>query len=307
MPNGTPLTKISRTRDHGAEVLVAGANLTQAFDVAQAEAGRRGLTFVHPFDDPKVIAGQGTIAIEILQLIEQLDAIAVPIGGGGLIAGIAIAAKTIRPQIKIYGVQSSTYPSMLRAMDGDEQLYGDGLTIAEGIAVKTAGHLTREIVRILVDEILLVDESVIEEALALLLSVEKTVVEGAGAVGLAAILAHRERFAGLRIATILSGGNIDLKVLSSVAMRALIRAEQLLRFEVAISDQPGQMARLASALGVAGANIFDVAHDRLSLSLNPKGAILDVSVEVQDAAHGRAVLTALTEQGFAPSRKLLRT
>jgi threonine dehydratase len=298
MPRGTPLTKIARTRDHGAEVVIEGANLTAALDVARAIEARRGLAFVHPYDDLAVIAGQGTMTVEILEQVADLDVLVVPIGGGGLISGALIAARTLKPNLKIYGVQSRTYPSMIRALEGDDSPCDDGLTISEGIAVKTAGKLTREIVRSLVDDVLLVEESAIEQAVALLLLVEKTVVEGAGAVGLAAILEHPERFAGLRVATPLTGGNIDLRVLASVAMRELVRNDQLFRFEVPISDQPGQMAHLAAILAEGGANIVDVGHDRLSLSLNPKGAILEVLIEVQDATHGGAVLAALAESGF---------
>ena len=299
MPVGTPATKISRTRDHGARVIVEGANLSEALAVAKAHTKMLGLTFVHPFDDPEVIAGQGTLGLEMLAAIPDLDAIVVPIGGGGLISGIATAARAIKPSIEIVGVQSATYPSMVEALKGHDIPCAGGITIAEGIAVKTAGLLTRAIVRDNVDDILLVEESAIEQAVALLLSVEKTVVEGAGAVGLAAILQHRERFAGKRVATLLSGGNIDLRVLSSVAMRELVRNGQLLRFDVPMSDQPGAMAALSTVLAEAGANIVDIAHDRLSLALNPKGATINVVVEVQDRAHGETLLATLTTSGFA--------
>lgn len=298
MPKGTPMTKIGRTRDHGATVIVDGDNLSEALTRAEAIAADQSMTFVHPFDDSAVIAGQGTIAQEILAAVPDLDALVVPIGGGGLISGIAIAAKAINPALHILGVQSATYPSMGRALDGEPAPVPGGLTIAEGIAVKSAGHLTRQIVRTYVDEVLLVDESAIEQAVALLLSVEKTVVEGAGAAGLAAILQHRDRFSGAKAATILTGGNIDLRVLASVAMRELVRQGQLLRFTVSISDQPGATARLTTILGDKGANIVDIAHERLSLALNPKGAVLTVVVEVQDRAHGDAILFQLRADGF---------
>ena len=300
MPRGTPANKIARTRDHGARVIVAGNNLSEALSIAKAMAESEGLAFVHPFDDAAVIAGQGTLAGEILAAAPDIDMLVVPIGGGGLIAGIATAAKHLRPDIEIIGVQSRTYPSMVRALAGEAAPCSDGMTIAEGIAVKTAGVLTRQIVGTFVDDIVLVEESSIEQAVALLLSVEKTVVEGAGATGLAAILQYPERFAGRRVATILSGGNIDLRILASVAMRELVRTGQLLRFDVPISDQPGALSTLASALGDEGANIVDVAHDRLSLSLNPKGAVLNVVVEVQDRAHGDTVLDTLRARGFEP-------
>jgi len=233
MPIATPLTKIIRTRDHGAEVVVAGANLSDALEMAQCRADADGLVFIHPYDDFDVIAGQGTLGLEILAAVPDIDTLVVPIGGGGLISGIALAAKHLRPELEIYGVQTNVYPSMVRALAGEEMPCPDGLTIAEGIAVKQAGHLTRTIVKDLVDDILLVSENAIERAIALMLSVEKTVVEGAGATGLAAILEHRSRFQGKKVATILTGGNIDLRILSSVAMRELVRNGQLLRFDVA--------------------------------------------------------------------------
>lgn len=298
MPHGTPLTKIARTRDHGADVEIAGANLSEALTIARAMAESERRTFVHPYDDAAVIAGQGTLALEILAAVDDLDALVVPIGGGGLISGIAIAAKALKPKLQIIGVQSRTYPSMQRALAGDEIPCGDGLTIAEGIAVKTAGALTRTIVAAQVDDILLVEEASIERAVALLLSVEKTVAEGAGAAGLAAILKYPERFAGKRVATILTGGNIDLRVLASVAMRELVRGGQLLRLDVPISDQPGTLAALATVIGEEGANIVDVGHDRLSLAFNPKGAVLDLVVEVRDRAHGESLVAALSVRGF---------
>ena len=234
----------------------------------------------------------------------DLDAIVVPFGGGGLISGVAIAAKLVKPAVRIVGVQSRTYPSMVRALEGQSEPCADGMTIADGIAVKSAGTLTREVVRAYVDDIVLVEESDIEAAVALLLSIEKTVVEGAGATGLAALLAHREKFAGKRVATILTGGNIDLRVLASVAMRELVRSGRLVRLAVPISDSPGMLARLSAVIGEAGANIVEVAHDRLSLSLNARGAVIEIIVEVQDGAHGASVVQSLREAGFAPGSEL---
>ena len=299
MPVGTPLTKIARTRDHGAKVVIEGANLSEALAVAHELSATDGLTFIHPYDDPAVIAGQGTIALEMLAAVPDLDAIVVPIGGGGLISGIAIAAKLINPAVRIIGVQSETYPSMARALARESEPCADGMTIAEGIAVKSAGELTREIVRELVDELLLVEESAIEAAVALLLSVEKTVAEGAGAVGLAALLAHPGKFVGQRVGAILTGGNIDLRVLASVAMRELVRTGRLMRIQVTMADVPGGLAQLATAIGEEGANIIDVAHDRMSLALNAKGTVLEVVAEVESAAHGKALLASLGTRGFA--------
>jgi threonine dehydratase len=298
MPKGTPLTKISRTRDHGARVLIEGANLTEALAAAEREARMFSLTMVHPFDDPEVIAGQGTLGLEILAQVADADAIVVPIGGGGLISGIAIAAKTINPRIKIIGVQSQTYPSMLRAIANEPPIGSDNMTIAEGIAVKTAGVLTREIVRQHVDDIVVVGEASIEHAVALLHSVEKTVVEGAGAAGLAAILEHKQRFAGLRVVTPLTGGNIDGRMFASVILRDLVRAGQLLRFTVPVTDQPGSLATIATLLSDHGANIVEIGHERMSSALSPKGAMLDVTVELQDRDHGARVLDALRSRQF---------
>lgn len=303
MPCGTPLTKVSRTRDHGAEVVVAGANLSEAFEIAQRDAGELGLTFIHPYDDPLVMAGQGTVALEMLDIEPDLDILVVPIGGGGLIAGIAVAAKALRPDIEIVGVQSEVYPSMRRALAGDAAPCLDQLTIAEGIAVKVAGEVTRAVVGEWVDDILLVEEAFIERAIALLLSIEKTVVEGAGAAGLAAILQHPDRFRDRKVGTILSGGNIDLRMLAAVAMRELIRSDRLLRFEVPVSDRPGMLATMTGLIGERGGNIVEIVHDRLSLSLNPKGTMLDTVVEVENAAHGEALMADLEVAGFQVRRK----
>ena len=298
MPKGTPLTKITRTRDHGANVVIAGDNLNEALEVALATADAEGLTFVHPFDDPDVIAGQGTLAAEMLAAVPDLDVLVVPVGGGGLISGIAIAARAINPAVEIVGVQSRTYPSMLDAIEGRATALRDAATIAEGIAVKSAGLITREIVRRHVDRIVLVQEGTIERAIALLLAVEKSVVEGAGAAGLAALIEHPDLFSGRRVGTILSGGNIDLRAIADVAMRELSRSGLLLRFLVPIADRPGALAEIGTVLGELGANIFSVAHDRMSLSLKPRGAVLDMVAEVQDRSHGEAVLEALAARGF---------
>jgi threonine dehydratase len=299
MPKGTPLTKIVRTKEHGARVLIEGTNLAEALAAASREQRMFGMTMVHPYDDKEVIAGQGTLGLEILAQIQGLDAIVVPIGGGGLVSGIAIAAKALNPGIKIIGVQSRTYPSMQRAMLGEPPVEAAGMTIAEGIAVKTAGTLTREIVRNHVEDILLVEEASIERAVALLQSVEKTVVEGAGAAGLAAILEHPERFAGWRVATILTGGNIDSRMFASVILRDLVRTGQLMRFEVPVTDQPGSLAAIATLLGEQGANIVEIGHERMS-SLSPKGTVLGVTVELQGKEHAAQLLEALRAQQFEP-------
>ena len=301
MPRYTPLTKVARTRGHGARVILEGANLSESLAVAERLAKEEGLAFVHPFDDPQVIEGQGTLGLELLAQVRDLDAIVVPIGGGGLISGVAIAIKAANPRIKVIGVQSRTYPSMVAALSGGSPVTADGMTIAEGIAVKTAGRLTRQIVNDLVDDILLVEEASIERAISLLHSVEKTVVEGAGAAALAAVIEHRDIFKGLNVVLPLTGGNIDPRVYANVIMRDLVRQGQLLRIEVPISDQPGALAELATVLGNEGANIIDMSHERLNLALNSRGAAIDLVIELQDEGHGRRVMAALADRGFEPA------
>jgi threonine dehydratase len=300
MPRNTPLTKVSRTRGHGARVILEGANLSESLAVAQHLATEQGFAFVHPFDDPGVIEGQGTLGLELLTQVTDLDAVVVPIGGGGLISGIAIAIKAKNPGIRVIGVQSKTYPSMVEALGRGSPVTADGMTIAEGIAVKTAGHLTRQIVGDLVDDILLVGEASIERAIALLQSVEKTVVEGAGAAALAAVIENPGLFSGLNVALPLTGGNIDPRVYANVILRDLVRQGQLLHIEVPISDQPGALAELATVLGKEGANIVDMSHERLNLALNPRGAAIGLVIELQDESHGKRVLAGLAERGFTP-------
>lgn len=305
MPVGTPLTKISRTRDHGARVIIEGANLAESHALAEQFVEQRGLTLIHPYDDAEVIAGQGTLGLEIVRAIENLDVIVVPIGGGGLIAGVAIAAKAINPDLQVIGVQSVIYPSMVRAIAGDDAPVPDGATIAEGIAVKRAGALTRQLVSTLVDDILLVEEASIERAIALLQSVEKTVCEGAGAAGLAAVLEHGSRFRGMRVAVPLTGGNIDSRMFANVILRDLIRQGSLMRIDVAISDQPGMLADIATLLGREGACIVEVGHDRMTLSVNPKRVSLELVVEIQDRAHGDRLMEALRANRYEASRRAL--
>jgi threonine dehydratase len=270
MPRFTPNVKVEHTRAFGAEVVLYGADLEEA-SAFTLEIGReRGLTLVHPYDDKKIIAGQGTIALEMLETYPDLEVIFVPIGGGGLIAGVAIAAKSVRPDIEIVGVETANFPSMLQTMRG--LLFECGrATIAEGIAVKKPGQITLALVTEWVDEILLVDEDAIEASVLMLLEVEKTVVEGAGAVGLAALLNNRERFKGRKIGLILSGGNIDLLVLSSIIQRGLVRSGRLVRLRVSVPDMPGALAEVTQLLGNTEANIVEIRHQRaftnLSLSL----------------------------------------
>ena len=298
MPEGTPFTKVKHTKDFGARVVLQGATLTESFARATAIAKDEGLTFVHPYDDPAVIAGQGTVALEMLADAERpLDMLVVPIGGGGLISGISLAAKAINPAIEIIGVQSRAYPSMYDVFKS-ANLPSAGQTIAEGIAVKEPGDLTRAIVRANVKDILLVDESQIEQALAALLEIEKTVVEGAGAAAYAAVVEHKDRFAGRNVGIVLSGGNIDMRLLSNVILRELSREGRILSLEVMIEDRPGLLARIASLVGEAGGNILEVSHNRMMTDTPVKSAYLGMVVEARDAAHAEEIRACLRDAGF---------
>lgn len=300
MPVQTPFVKVEHTRAHAARVLLAGETLEEAFAQAQVLTAAEGMVFIHPYDDPGIIAGTGTVALEMLAVAPDLEALLVPIGGGGLISGIALAAKALSPQIEIYGVQTRSYPSMVAALRGEESV-GRGDTLAEGIAVKAAGKLTRAIVRELVSDIVLVGESELERAVALLLTVEKTVTEGAGAATLAALLAQPERFRGRRLGLVLSGGNIDPRLLASVIMRELVREQRIVTLRIPIVDQPGVLARVSQIVGEQGGNIIDVLHRRLSLNLSAKSATLELSFEARDAPHAQAIIAAIREAGFDPS------
>jgi threonine dehydratase len=300
MPRHTPFVKVQHTRSHGATVVLHGETLAEAFEHSLKIRAEQGLTLVHPFDDAQVMAGQGTIAIEMLAVHPDLEQLVVPIGGGGLISGVAVAAKALSPKIQVIGVQSSSYPSMPAALAGDEAIC-QGNTIAEGIAVKTAGLLTREIVRALVDDILLVDENQLERGIALLLNVEKTVAEGAGAASLAAILSQPERFRGRKVGVILTGGNIDPRLLASVIMRELVREQRIVTLRIPIADQPGALSRVAHVIGEQGGNILDVFHRRLSMNVPAKSATLELSFESRDAGHAETIVAAVRAAGFDPA------
>ena len=284
MPEGTPFVKIENTRRHGAEVIVAGATLEDSARLAHEIEHQRGLVFIHPYDDPQIIAGQGTIALEMLRAVPTLDTLVVPIGGGGLISGMATAAKAVKPGIEIIGVQALLYPSMynrIRATD----LPCRGDTLAEGIAVKSPGVLTEHIIRALVSDIILVDEVALERAVTLLIEIEKTVVEGAGAAGLAALLTAPERFRGRNVGLVLCGGNIDTRLLAGVLTREMARAGRLSELEVDLSDRPGQLAKLAAVIGEAGANIVEVVHNRVFTDMPAKSAQARLVIETRDRAH----------------------
>ncbi len=304
MPEGTPFTKIDRTEALGAVVLLKGDGLAAAREAAEAIAGERGLALIHPYDDPAVIAGQGTIALELLADRPDLDTIVVPVGGGGLISGIAVAAKTLRPAIEIVGVQSTLYPSMRRLLRGEAP--GEPaapVTLAEGIAVKEPGLLTRQIVAALVADILLVDEATLENAVEALLERQRLVVEGAGAAGLAAVLASPERFAGRRIAIVVSGGNIDARLLASILMRGLVRDGRLVWLRAVLPDMPGALAAVSGIIGRHAGNIVEVHHQRLFHDISVRRAELDVVVETQNRRHVETLIEALNEAGF-PTRLL---
>jgi threonine dehydratase len=297
MPVGTPMVKVENTRRHGAEVIISGATLEEAGAFVRDHGAAHGMTLIHPYDDPLIIAGQGTVGLEMLASVPELDTLVVPIGGGGLISGIAIAARALNPALQIVGVQAALYPSMYNAIKRRElPMRGD--TLAEGIAVKAPGRITTEIIRALVDDIVLVTEPQIERALAALISIEKTVVEGAGATGLAAVLAHPERFAGRNVGLVLSGGNIDTRLIASVLTRELAREGRLTQLTIDIVDRPGQLAAVSHLLGDAGANIIEVSHQRTFSDLPAKATLLGLVIETRDQAHLDEVMAALAAAGF---------
>jgi threonine dehydratase len=292
VPLGTPMMKIENTRRHGAKVIEGGATLEEAARLATDHGDKERLTFIHPYDDRLIIAGQGTIALEMLAAMPDLDMLIVPIGGGGLISGIAVAAKTLKPSIEIVGVQAALYPSMYNLVKA-QQLPMRGDTLAEGIAVKAPGRITSEIVGALVDDIVLVSEQQIEQALSLLINIEKTVTEGAGAAGLAAILANEARFRGRAVGVVLSGGNIDTRLLSGVLTRQLARESRLSQLRFDIVDRPGQLATVVGVLSKTGANIVEVSHQRIFTDLPAKAVLLEVVIETRDRSHLLSIIDAL--------------
>lgn len=302
MPKGTPFTKVERTRSFGARVILEGDTIDASADFARRLAAQESLTFVHPYDDPKIIAGQGTIGLELIADAPELDMIVVPIGGGGILSGIAIAAKAVKPSIEMIGVEALLCPSMHHAIHGLTSNFA-GQTLAEGIAVKTPGKLTREIIERLVPEILLVEEDAIERAVQMLIEIQKLVAEGAGAAGIAAILANPERFRGKRVGVIICGGNIDSRVLAQVLMRGLVRDGRVITLRVEIADQPGVLARLAGTIGEVGGNIIEIYHQRMFFDLPVKRADVDAVIETRNAEHAREIITALEAAGF-PTRRL---
>ncbi|WP_299316630.1 threonine ammonia-lyase [uncultured Halomonas sp.] len=299
MPRHTPNLKVSNTRALGAEVHLEGEGVAEAGEVARRLAEERDLVFVHPYDDERIIAGQGTIALEMLQDTPDLDALVIPIGGGGLIAGNAIAATELRPGIEVVGVQTQRFPAMKQALAG-QQVHCGHATLAEGIAVRQPGRLTLPIVRDRVSDIVLVDEPEIERAILLLLEIEKTVVEGAGAAGLAAVLADPARYRGRRVGLILCGGNIDMLALSSVIQRGLVRSGRIVRVRVAIPDVPGALAELTRLLAEQCANVIQIAHQRTFTDISLRATEVEATLETLGSEHTREVIEALRAEGYDP-------
>lgn len=304
MPVGTPFVKIGNTEALGAEVVLSGDSISEARIKADEIAAERELTLVHPFDDPLIMAGQGTVGLEMMQEKPDLDVLLVPVGGGGLISGCAVAAKHLKPDIDIVGVEAELYPSMYHAMRGEEAA-SSGQTLAEGIAVKVAGSLTLPIVKDLVSEILLVGETDLEHAVCTFLTIQKTMAEGAGAAGLAAMTKWPDRFKDKKVGLVLSGGNIDPRMLASIVVRGLEYEEKIISLRMTISDQPGMLGKIATLLGDAGANILEVSHHRMFLDIPAKGASLDIVIETKDAAHARKVLKRIQDAGFEAKQQLL--
>ena len=302
MPAETPFTKVERTEACGARVLLRGTGLAEARLAADAIARAEGLTLIHPYDDPKVIAGQGTVALELLADHPQIDVLIAPVGGGGLISGIAVAAKAMLPSITVIGVQCALYAAMLHLLGRGPVPLG-GTTLAEGIAVKEPGALTRPIIETLVDDILLADEVALERAVATLVEVEKLVVEGAGAAPLAALIAEAARFRGKRVGLILSGGNIDARLLASILQRQLVRAGRLVRLRIEVSDMPGALAEIAAIIAEKGGNIVEIYHQRLFQDVPVKLAEVDAVLETRNPRHVGELVAALTDAGF-PARLL---
>jgi len=297
MPSFTPFTKVERTESLGAHVELHGDTLSEAADFARDLAAREGLTFVHPYDDPFVAAGQGTAALEFLADVPDLDVLVVPIGGGGLIAGMATAAKALKPGLLVIGVQCSLYPAMRQALAGQPITCG-GATIAEGIAVKAPGGITLPIVRALVDDVIEVGEARLEEAVYRLATMQKLVAEGAGAAALAAVLDNVERFRGRNVGVVVSGGNIDSRILAQVLMRGLVYEGRIVRLRIGITDAPGALSSMTRLLGEAGANIVEVYHQRLFHNVPVKMAEVDVVLETRDQAHVQALMTRMKDAGF---------
>ncbi len=301
MPRFTPQVKVRNTQSHGAKVVLHGDTLLEAGTQARLLASQYQYVFVHPYDDPLIAAGQGTIAIEMLRDAPDLDVLVIPVGGGGLISGIAVAAKHLKPSIVMIGVESERYPALSQRRAGQAIVTG-GDTIAEGIAVRDIGVLANAVTDALVSDVLVVPESAIENAIVRLLEIEKTVVEGAGAAGLAALDVYRERFKGKRVGVVLCGGNIDSRMLASVLLRALAHDGRLMRLRLNIPDVSGSLVKVLTHVAESGGNLIDVKHERLFGDISAKATEVELTVEMRDAEHAQALITLLKQSGFTPIR-----
>jgi threonine dehydratase len=297
MPKGTPFVKVRKTSEYGAKVEMEGDTLEDAAAHARAIADKHGLTFVHPYDDAEVIAGQGTIGLEMIEDYPDLDVLVIPVGGGGLIAGCAVAAKGLKPSIDIIGVEPNLYPSLTNALKHGQASCA-GSTLGEGIAVKAIGATPLPLIEEYVKDVVTVSETSLERAVSMFLSRDKVVAEGAGAAALAALLEHPEMFTGRRVGLVLSGGNIDARMLSSVLMRDLVRLGQVLTLSIAMPDKPGQLNAVASICAELGANVLEVAHTRFAMDLSASAARLNITIETRDEAHAKMIINRLTEAGF---------
>jgi threonine dehydratase len=301
MPKTTPTVKVMQTEAVGGKVVLEGEKFDDAYKHARLLEKELGLTFVHPFDDPHVAAGQGTVALEMLEAIPELDMLVVPIGGGGLLSGMGTAARGLKPDIGLVGVQAELYPSMYALLNG-KQLPCEGDTLAEGIAVKVPGAFTSEVIRDLVDEIVLVSEPQLEKSVSLLLQIEKTVVEGAGAAGLAAVMAHPEKFRGKNVGVVLCGGNIDTRLLANVLLRDLARSGRLARLRVTLQDRPGALYKVMKLFNEHNVNIIEIYHQRIFTTLPAKGLITDIECEARDAEQLQGLVDALRAARYRVER-----
>ncbi|AMU93805.1 threonine dehydratase [Sphingopyxis terrae subsp. terrae NBRC 15098] len=297
MPSTTPQVKVSQTASHGAQIVLFGEKFDDAYAHARELEAERGLTFVHPFDHPHVAAGQGTVALEMLEDVPELDTLIVPIGGGGLLAGMGTAARGIKNDMRLVGVQAELYPSMYAELNGVDMAC-EGDTLAEGIAVKEPGSYTRKLVAALNDDIVLVAERHLERAVSLLLQIEKTVVEGAGAAGLAAMLAHPEEFAGRKVGLVLTGGNIDTRLLANVLLRDLARSGRIARLRIRLQDRPGALFKVMEVFNEKQVNIIEIYHQRIFTTLPAKGLITDIECEARDKEHLDSLVSALRDAGY---------
>jgi threonine dehydratase len=301
MPTTTPMVKVMQTEQVGGKVVLEGETFDEANDHARSMEKQLGLTFVHPFDDPDVAAGQGTVALELLEDAPELETLVVPIGGGGLISGITTVAKALNPEIEVIGVQAQLYPSMYDRIKGAKLPCG-GDTLAEGIAVKEPGRFTASIIERLVDDIVLVGEAHLEKAVSLFLQIEKTVVEGAGAAGLAALLTNNERFAGKKVGLVLTGGNIDTRLLANVLLRDLAREGRLARLRITLQDRPGALYKVMHEFDAHSVNILEIYHQRIFTDLPAKGLVTDIECEARDRAQLEKLIAALRAKGYAVSQ-----